>query len=309
MSLGVLTLGAAATLAAVAWGPDAPSAGGLSFEVVRGPGAESCPDEEALRARAASHLAHPFGSPGAPVADRVSIEIVRSERGYLATVSALGFEGGTRRLVDTGEDCAGLAEALTLMLSLIADGRPLPAAKPPMLPEPARPSRPWELGAGALGATGILGAPSLGITLDVTWHPWPRIASGITALWMPSRGIQRGPGQSQVSLVAGLASVCWGILPFGGRSFPALCGLMGAGALHGESTGYLDARSLWRPWLTAGASVSLGIRLHRRLTLALDAGRLFSLRDEQFTIGGLGQIYQSGDPGWTGTAEILLRIP
>ena len=296
-------------MAAVAWSPDAPSAGGLSFNLVRGAGAELCPDEEALSARVASHLAHPLGSSGAPVADRVSVEIVRTERGYLATVSALGFEGGTRRLVDTGEDCAGLAEALTLMLSLIADGRPLPVAKPPTLTEPVRPIRPWELGAGALGATGILGAPSLGITLDVIWHPWPRIASGITALWMPDRGIPRGPGQSQISLVAGLASVCWGILPFGGRSFPALCGLMGAGALHGESNGYLDARSLWRPWLTAGVSVSIGIRLHRRLTLSLDAGHLFSLRDEQFTIGGLGQIYQSGDPGWTGTAEALLRIP
>lgn len=309
MSLGVLTLGVAATLAAVAWGPDAPSAGGLSFDLVRGPGAELCPDEEALRVRAASRLEHPLGSPRAPVADRVSIEIVRTERGYLATVSALGFEGGTRRLVDAGEDCAGLAEALTLMLSLIADGRPLPAAKPSTLTEPARPTRPWEVGAGALGAIGILGAPSLGITLDAIWHPWPRIASGITALWMPDRGIQRGPGQSQVSLVAGLVSACWGILPFGGRGFPALCGLMGAGALHGEATRYLDARSLWRPWLMAGASVSLGIRLHRRLNLALHAGRLFSLRDEQFTIGGLGQVYQSGDPGWMGRAAVLLRIP
>ena len=143
----------------------------------------------------------------------------------------------------------------------------------------------------------------------MVWHPWPRIASGIAALWMPDRGIERGPGQSQVSLVAGLASVCWGIFPFGGRGFPALCGLMGAGALHGEATGYLDARSLWRPWLTAGASLYVGIRLPRRLTLALHAGRLFSLRDEQFTIGGLGQVYQSGDPGWMGTAEVLLRIP
>jgi hypothetical protein len=202
MSLGALTLGVAATLAAVAWGSDASSAGGLSFDLIRGPGAESCPDEEALKARTAGHLARPLGSPRAPVADRVSIEIVRSERGYLATVSALGFDGGTRRLVDTGEDCAGLAEALTLMLSLIADGRPLPAAKPPTVTEPARPGRPWELGAGALGATGILGAPSLGITLDVIWHPWPRIASGITALWMPDRDIQKGQGQSQISLVA-----------------------------------------------------------------------------------------------------------
>ena len=309
MSLGVLTLGVAATLAAVVWGPDAPSAGGLSFDLVRGPGTELCPDEAALRARTAGLLASPPGSPRAPLTDRVRIEIVRTQRGYLATLFALGLEGGTRRLEDAGEDCAGLAEALSLMLSLIADGRPLPAAKPPTVTEPAGPSRPWELGAGALGASGILGAPSLGITLDAMWHPWPRIASGITALWMPDRGIQRGQGRSQISLVAGLVSACWGGVPFGGRSFPALCGLMGAGALHGEATGYLDARSLWRPWLTAGISVSLGIRLHRRLTLAVRAGRLFSLRDEQFTIGGLGQVYQSGDPGWMGRAAVLLRIP
>ena len=304
LGLGSATL-VALSLATVAWGRDASSPEGISFDLARGPGAELCPDRDSLAAKVASRLAH--GLSRAPVAERVSVAIVRTDRGYVATVSALGIEKGTRRLVDTGEDCAGLAEALVLMLSMIADGRPIPAAEPPA--EPARPKSPWEVGAGALGSTGILGAPSLGITLDAIWHPWPRVASGLSAFWMPSRAIQGGPGQSQVSLQAGLASVCWGILPFGGRVFPALCGLVGAGALHGEGAKYLDARSVWRPWLATGAALDAGIRVHHRLTLAVQAGRLFSLRNERFTVGGLGQVYDSSDPGWIGRAELLLRIP
>jgi hypothetical protein len=220
-------------------------------------------------------------------------------------------ERPARRLFDRSEDCAGLAEALALTLSMIADGRPLPATQPRDAPAAARVPRPWEVGGGAMGSTGILGAGSLGLTLDAVWHPWPRLAAGLTAFWMPSRGIDGGPGTVKVTVLAGLASVCFGILPFGGRVFPALCGQFGAGALRGRGDeGYADARSVWRPWLAAGGSLHVGVRVHRWLTLAVSAGRLFSLKDERFTIGGLPDpVYDSGHPGWLGTAGLLVRIP
>ena len=146
----------------------------------------------------------------------------------------------------------------------------------------------------------ILGASSLGITVDARPYSWPLYCRRSDRALDAHREIARGPGQSTVSVEAALASVCWGILPYGERTFPAVCGLLGAGALHGQGENYVDAQSVWRSWLVAGASLNVGIRLHRRLTLAAQAGRLFALRNEQFSIGGVGQVYQSGDPGWIG---------
>jgi hypothetical protein len=283
---------------------------GIAFDLERGEGAESCPDHDTLAARVDRRVAQGQGSPGVPVADSVAIAITQSEGGYVATVSVLGAEGGTRRLVDNNQDCAGLAEALTLTLAMIADGRPLSATVSLDKPAPVRTPRPWEVGAGVLGSTGILGAASLGYSLDVVWHPWPRVAAGVTALWMPSRKIERAPGLSKVSVEAGLASLCWGILPFGGRFFPAMCGRFGAGVLQGEGEGYDNNKSVIRPWLVAGGTLDVGIRIHRRLTLAVHAGRLFSLRDEDFTLGGLGSpVYGSGHPGWVAGMGLQVRIP
>jgi hypothetical protein len=309
MSLGALILGAGIALVAVTAPSEASPTLGISFDLVRGEGAELCPDRDALATQVAKRLAQSRGSPRTPVAERVAITIEQKGSGYLATVSAIGFDGGIRRLVDQNQDCAGLAEALTLTLTMIADGRPLSTAKQPDEPVAARPSRPWEIGFGALGSTGIQGSSSLGITLNMVWHPWPQVAAGLTALWMPNRSIERAPGQVNVSVQAGVANVCWGVLPFGGQVFPAICGLFGAGALYGEGEKYEGARSAWRPWMAAGGSLNVGMRLYQRLSLAAFAGRLFSLRDERFTIDRIGQVYESSHPGWIGGLGLQVRIP
>jgi hypothetical protein len=275
------------------------------FTLNRRTGAERCPDGAWLAAWMTKRGAEMRRAP------RTDIVIARTDQGYEGTVSVLGVEGGTRRLLDKSGDCAGLGEALALTLSMIADGQPLAVAPPPAA---VRAVRAWEIGAGGVASAALLGEPSLGVTLDAVFYPWPRLAFGIDALWLPGRAIDKAGSTSRVQVAAALAKVCWGPLPYGGRVFPALCGNLGGGALRGEgdSAVYADARSVWRPWLAAGPALHAGIRLHRRLTLALHAGYLFSLLREHFTIGGADQgtpVYESGHPGWTGGAGLLVRIP
>ncbi len=283
----------------------------LLFDLSRAPEAERCPDHETLSAQLRQRLAQGGASARLPVAEKVSVDIKRTRDGYLATVSALGLEGGTRSLLDPSEDCAGLAEALVLTLSMIADGQPVPLAKAPPPPPPPAPQveRPWEVGAGALAATGMLGAASLGPTLDVLWHPWPHVAAGLSALWMPARSFENGPGTTSFTLVAGMARLCGGVLPYGGTLFPMVCAELGAGGLRGKGEGYVDARSLWVPWLAVGGSLGAGVRVHRRVSLLGRAGYLFSLRKERFTVGGLAPVYDTANPGFNLGLSVLLRIP
>lgn len=294
-------------------GPAPASAQGISFDVFRGPGTESCPDHDALSGQLAKRMQASKATRAAS-SDRVGISIVRGhDGGYLATVTALGGERGTRQLVDTDETCAGLAQALTLVLCLIADGQPLAAQQ---RPEPASnvasnvaPSRPWEIGAGGWLSTHALGAASFGVSADVLWRPWPWVSAALGALWLPGRDVPAGPGSSTVSIVAGTSSLCGGLWFAHARFFPAVCAQLGLGGVHGAGQGYENARSVWRPWWVAGAAAKLDVRVHRRLTIAAQGGRLFALRDEEFTVGRVGPVYQSGDPGWLMGIALLWRIP
>ena len=280
----------------------------IAFDLVRGPGAERCPDHAALAAQVAKRLSQTGAVARLPVADRVSIAIERTAGGHMATVSALGIEGGTRKLVDASNDCAGLGEALVLTLSMIADGRPVPPPSPPVAP-PYRPHRPLEVGAGALGSTGILGKISAGLTLDLVWRPWRYFSTGLSALWLPSRTLDQDQGSTSFTVVAGLLRLCGGFLPHTRETLPALCAEAGAGGLRGAGEGYDGSRSVWVPWLVAGGSAEVGTRVHRRISLVARLGYLFSLRKERFTVGGVGQVYDSGHPGLTAGLVARVRFP
>ena len=302
---------------------NAESGPGISFDLDRRPGAEACPDHDSLAAQVVQRLASSAASHRAPVADRVAITVLREADAYVASLSVRGLggrDGSTRSFVDTGQNCAGLSEALALTLAMISDGMPLfdrkaaVASSPPMPPVPVTPPsqamrRPWELGAGALGASNLLGAPTVGYGVAAIWRPRPHLAAGVKAIWMPARTIDKNGGRTKVSVEAGLASACWGILAYGRRFIPALCGELGGGVLQGSSEGYADSQTATRLWLGAGAFANAGIRISNRWSVAAQGGVLLSLRSESFTIGGLGSpVYEPSRFGWLAEIDLRVRI-
>jgi hypothetical protein len=287
--------------------PTAPS--GFHFTVQRDPGAERCPNQKTLENLVAKRLA--AGSARVPLADSVAVSVTPDDTGFLATLSSRGMEGGLRRLHDDSRDCAGLGEALGLMLAMIADGRPLPPAPVPTpipaAPAPQRPPRPWQIGATAMLST-MLDAGTLGYALDVDWHPTPRLVTGITGSYFPNRAIEGGGGTVNVSAAGGWARSCWGLVPMGGRFFPAVCAQLGGGVFHGSAENFDDARSATRPWFGAGPMVRADLRLWRQVSLTIGVARLFFLRKQTFTVAGLGPVFESAG-AWLGQAGVRVRIP
>lgn len=151
----------------------------------RDPGAERCPDEEALRRAISRRLGQdPFRSD----ANRLLSVVIGASGPELVAHVALRREGaaqaGERRLTSTPGDCGELFESISLAASIALDPLgmvvssepppappPAPAAPPPpaptptpvVLPEPEpTPRRTWTA---TLGISGLLGAgpgPTLG---------------------------------------------------------------------------------------------------------------------------------------------------
>lgn len=137
--------------------------GGTRLEYTRAPGAERCPDREAVRAGVAARLGYdPFSERGARV---LRCQIAPEGTGYRSQIEVEDAQGkttGARTLTSHQSDCGDLAPALLLVLSLAA--RPPPPAPTPLVATPggtrknaATPGR-----SGARGATtaGSSAAPS-----------------------------------------------------------------------------------------------------------------------------------------------------
>jgi hypothetical protein len=108
-----------------------------TFALVRGLGAESCPDEAALTAEAETIAGRTvFGASDR----RIEGAIERTETGYAAALRVFEADGsllGERAFSSEGESCDELGHALALGLALIADGGLEPPAEaPPPEPEP-----------------------------------------------------------------------------------------------------------------------------------------------------------------------------
>ncbi|MGZ6064231.1 MAG: hypothetical protein ACXWVM_17645, partial [Polyangiales bacterium] len=85
----------------------------------RGPGAESCPDEAAMRVEVAARLGRdPFVDQGART---VVVKIKREAgtfRGTIELLDAKGAPAGTRTLSSASNDCKELASALSLAMAI-----------------------------------------------------------------------------------------------------------------------------------------------------------------------------------------------
>ena len=170
---------------------------------VRAPGAESCPDEPAMRRAVATRLGY---DPFRPFANTTLTAEVRREknvfRGRVRLVDEAGVERGARDLESRADDCSDLTTAMALSMSIAIDplsmmrpqpsGDPPPEAAPdpapvdPAPPSPAPPAPPpadvppppiaprkdapdparFALGVGGHLAFGVAPAPALGFRIS-----------------------------------------------------------------------------------------------------------------------------------------------
>jgi len=133
-----LAIVAAMSLGAV--GP-APKQARLVYDLQ--PGAEKCPDEEALRIAVAGRLGHsPFDS-GAERAVRVSVKA--DSKGLAGKVELLDSAGkllGAREIASQNRDCRELGTAMVLAIALALDPLAVASPRPAEPPPPTPPSPP-----------------------------------------------------------------------------------------------------------------------------------------------------------------------
>lgn len=272
-------------------------AGRLVYQ--RAAGAESCPDEAALRRAVAARLgADPFDDAARPTYS-VTIDGEGEKLvGRVVLVDANGLGKGVRELV-AESDCAELVDGLSLALSLAinpelatSDSVPAPplsqpetpaAAPPPVLvappadalppvPEAEPPPRPgYTFGLGVTGYGSVGTAPELAFGAGVV----VRVRRGALSLSLESRyepsagGLQANGANVETRLVAGVLAPCWHFP----AAFVQACAVGLVGSMRAEASNLPGAHPDDGVYAAAGARAAVEmvelpfVRLQIRLDL------------------------------------------
>jgi hypothetical protein len=186
-----------------------------SLVVTRAPGAEDCPDAEALTARLRPLLRSELvvSAPDTQTDTWIQVELVRELAGFRAVISARGKRQGTRTIDDVSESCASIADALAITLVMLLDPEPARMAMPPLSPPPPEPLPKPSPSPPPMPARmrepylRLGGEASGGASLGVLYHAAPLLEGG------PRLGLG-----SRVILAAGGGFVFPDRVPLGGRS-------------------------------------------------------------------------------------------
>ncbi len=269
----------------------------LRYEL--GPGADGCPDEQALRNAVAARLGYDPFSDAAPRTLRARVESAGAER--VATVRMEGADGkslGERRLTSRAADCGELAAAMQLAITIaidplvltrpapeltpppppVVDTPPPPPPPPPASTEPERyafhpqvrqvpeeelePAAPldWGLGVGPLASTG---APRLAVGA----HAFVELRYKRFSLALEGRadlpaGIRVGQdGEVSTWLAGGGLTPCVRWEVFG------VCAVAMAGLQGGSASNLPEARSVSTPLFEVGARAMADLRLTKVFSL------------------------------------------
>src|SRR5688500_2554865 len=277
----------------------------IRLEVMRAPGSEQCPDasqilsaaaalfpNSALRAAGASDLTAPEA--------QVMVEPVAG--GHQATVRVGARRPGERRIVDSDEQCRGLAEALAVALTVqvappavpAPDAQPKPAKLVPLARPPERrviARAGVELG--ALGGFGLLGKsdsagaleePAFGGAFGAS--VWA--GSGLGLRLRGARALASdttvSPGIVKQDLWAVFAAACfrWVAAP---RVALAPCVEFGLGRQQATSEALAaDNGSATRRWLVVGPSLTLSVTVAKPLALSATAGLSARLHEQSYSV-------------------------
>ena len=275
---------------------------GARLEVVRSPGAQSCPDTHALTRTLRERLGAGASIGGAPVV--IEVEIRASGDAFAATVRASGGKRGVRTLSADGPSCDGLSEALVVSLLVLLDRDP---ERPELERAPPRPTRGpelsfWLSGGGALtyGLPDELSGALIG-EAGARYGPYALWLGGVHA---PERTIPfRLQGHVLVRANGGQLRACTLLWESGSlRADGCALGLLLA--LRGSAAGYTTDDPKVRPWWLFGAGGDLAFLPAPWLALGVTGRVLIAPKQEEFSIKGLeaeGPAYETKPViGWLG---------
>ncbi len=293
-SLALLVLVAATPTASLG----SPSA---KLTYVRGPGAERCPDEAALRKAVAARLGFDVFFPWAK--RTVVAEIAKGARGYHARLQVLGEDGvvlGVRSIEATSQSCAEVAQALALAMSIAVDDFGLDEPPPPRSadpqqesPEPRPPETvPLAVAPMALAPTTVARVVRFAATLSphLAFGVAPSVAVGLDAgvdarigerfsLGLELRGdlpaSSGAPAGGSVSTAVFAASVVpCARVPF----LLSLCAVASVGDFHEAGAGLAQDASGDALYAAVGPRVGLEVPLGRAFVAARVDGSFILLR-------------------------------
>lgn len=280
---------------------------------VRAPGAETCPDEDALRTEVEKRLGY---KPFRVVADNTLFaEVRRGAPGFVADVKLIGADGvtrGVRHLESQSADCGDIARTMALSMSIALDplsltrpaGTPPPddteeppepppvvkpeePAPPPPPPPPAPPPPPpaeraWNPSLGIGGGASVGMSPDVAPTLSLLAALRYRFVSAETGflaqLPVPSGTSQGGKVETRLLVVP--VSMC-------GHAWRAsLCALSLLGDAHGESSGITSPRSQSLFFAAVGPRLGLTVLEASGVFVRLNADVLFPVTPFSLSING-----------------------
>lgn len=286
--------------------------------VLRHESATQCPEGDELRRLALASVAP--SSPPPTHAYRVSFE--RSRGSYRAEIVD-GTAGRSRRLEDSGADCAALAQAAAVVVATMwgsehDEASPMPATTPSVTeattpttrvdrdsrsghPGPPRPRKSrWVFGAGGALTAAIVRPLAPAWFADGALE-FAHTSLTVGVLWIPPQRIDVAPGSIDVRLVAGSLRACTFL---GDATEVGVCAKLIAGQLDAAGAGYSSNAQRGRPWFAIEPEVFVDRLLLGPVRSRAAAGATIPLHAEAFYVTGAGTAYDTPAVG----ALVLLSL-
>jgi hypothetical protein len=258
-----------------------------------------CPDETQVRTDLDTHIHDRARARGV----RLAIVLQRSGRETAGEMTLDDRAGERQRRALRGRDCAEVAHALAFLAALAIDLGAAPEeaappaatapAPPPVLvappPAPAPPPVPHRfaptirMAAELRGGLGDTSRPAAlaGFSVEDRRPRWFAPAAGVAILGGGGRttGLR---GSADLWLLGGQLSLC-PLRALLARVELRPCAVGEAGAITARAASLINPPSLWRPWLSIDATLSLRWPQGSRIFAELEAGVIFPLIRPTYT--------------------------
>ncbi len=278
----------------------------------RKPGAETCPDERAVRDAVAGRLGY---DPFREAAERtVRATVERLPRAFAGEVVLQGADGqphGRRRITGNYTHCEQLISALALTISIAIDplgaARPLPSAPPaaPLLPPPSlapapvvsAPSADLEASAGGLAYFAAFPRTAFGLGMGLR-SSWGHFLLGLEAQASFKAILDVPGGRVETSRYGAALTSCLR------EGWLSGCGLISGAVFRAAGLGLAPSRATAAPYVALGVQGELQLPLAGPIAARLSAGLEVPLIQAAVMVSG-AQVWKSPTvAGIAGTALV-----